>query len=522
MPSHNPSSRLPMAPRTRPWNGPAARSRMINSARDSDGNINVRQASRGFAFIRRDGTTVSDYRLPFADLISGTLTVVFRGVTAALGRLNQVQGMTDSQRTEVRNFLEGQRDRFGDDSEMSLPDVMVSTPVVTTFANLKVNGESYSEKGSLGLLQQVNNGTVASVEFDAITFIDGQNSNNFRFRPEDMTPFAESFVSMPFLRDHDQRRIESRDGTILDSRNQNGEFHQTIKLTTQRGIRSFAEGQIDRFSIGWDFSEMLCSLCGLTYFGSHCPHIRGQDYGDLGVAEVIFTEPEGVETSAVNVPAVKGTRILAALDRKKNHLFNKLEAISTMDDDKLDNVPVVEPVQSAPEPQEGNDEPSQQERIARLAQAIAPLILAELMGEDLQETFVNALTLPDIIERLTRVEQVVTQVEQVLAQTVAEQNVLGQAIDLINQPAGFAFQVNHDDLKIPTWNGSVSSTSVLDSMPQATQSQPKPAPVMPPKTLRPPLALQKEHSEPLALDGKNITNRQRKGAAFMNNLLGGK
>ena len=144
------------------------------------------------------------------------------------------------------------------------------------------------------------------------------NANFYRFRDEDMGSFAASFAGQPFLRNHDTRNIESRDGTIYASRFEGDAIVQEVDLTTERGMKSFLEGQIDRFSVGWFFEGLTCSVCGNDWRNADmCPHWPGQRYKDDDdnekMCELIFEGPTGKETSAVNVPAVGGTGLLAAL-----------------------------------------------------------------------------------------------------------------------------------------------------------------------------------------------------------------
>lgn len=155
-----------------------------------------------------------------------------------------------------------------------------------------------------------------------MVFIQGPNTNHFRFRDEDMTPFALSFAppgkrGAPFLRNHDTRDIGSRDGTILESAYdpETGHMQQQIRLTTPRGIQDFANGIIDRFSIGWYFEDITCSICNSSWLDSSCHHWPGRTYKQkdtTSVCELIFEHPTGKETSAVNAPAVPGTHVLMA------------------------------------------------------------------------------------------------------------------------------------------------------------------------------------------------------------------
>ena len=75
-------------------------------------------------------------------------------------------------------------------------------------------------------------------------------------------------------------------------------------------MTDLVEGKIDRFSIGWFYKDVLCSICNTSIYA--CSHVPGRDYAGK-LCELIFTEPRGKETSAVNAAAVPGTGIEALL-----------------------------------------------------------------------------------------------------------------------------------------------------------------------------------------------------------------
>jgi len=149
-----------------------------------------------------------------------------------------------------------------------------------------------------------------------VVFRDGPNANHFRFRHDDLAGFGESFAGQPFLRNHDTGDIRQPDGIVSASIFDGDGFLQTIELTTERGMRSFVDGQIDRFSIGWNYSKIICSICGSDWLEGGCTHWPGKTYDGV-TCELIFEGPRGTETSAVNVPAVDGTGVLAQLCEQK-------------------------------------------------------------------------------------------------------------------------------------------------------------------------------------------------------------
>jgi len=184
------------------------------------------------------------------------------------------------------------------------------------------------------ILPKIESGELEFIDFRARVFGTGEISNPVAFRDEDLAAFALSFAGAPFLRDHGQYAITDREGVILASKMDNGEFVQDIRLTTRRGMTDYVEGRIDRFSIGWSANDLRCSICGRDYLGGECNHFAGRKYeGQL--ARVVFIEPVGLETSAVNVPAVAGTYIEAQL--QKLGKLNPADELGQESDSDADN-----------------------------------------------------------------------------------------------------------------------------------------------------------------------------------------
>ena len=203
-----------------------------------------------------------------------------------------------------------------------LPQLVVLSDSVLGFAG----DESYklSDEIRRETLAKVRAGELTELEFEAIVFLARYpNTNYLRFREEDLGRFAASYKGQPFLRNHDVYDIGSRDGTIVASKidqvNGVDGFRQRVRLTSQRGMEDFLQGRIDRFSIGWYYDDVLCSICNQRWFD--CQHMPGRRYkpeeGSSGqqheqLCELVFVNPSGKETSAVNAPAVRGTRVLGA------------------------------------------------------------------------------------------------------------------------------------------------------------------------------------------------------------------
>ena len=171
----------------------------------------------------------------------------------------------------------------------------------------------------LELLGQVRSGegTPVELEIDIRGFQqqEGVANRNFsRFKKGILRKLAKSFKGVPLLRDHDQGSIEARAGTVLESKAVPIEgglaFDMTARVTAPWAVEAVLAGNLDRFSIGWDFpglDTLQCSACKCQVLTGDCFHFPGDRLEDGGRAEFIFTEAEGVEVSGVSVPAVKGT-----------------------------------------------------------------------------------------------------------------------------------------------------------------------------------------------------------------------
>lgn len=165
------------------------------------------------------------------------------------------------------------------------------------------------------ILPKIESGELDHLDFQARVYrTDTKIRNPYQFQHKDLEQFAHSFEGQPFLRNHNTYDIDARDGTIIDSALEGALFKQTVRLTTRRGMTDFVEGKIDRFSIGWFYDDILCSICNLSWLSYECTHAPGRMYkvGESKTEKMcilIFVNPKGKETSAVNTPAVEGTGI---------------------------------------------------------------------------------------------------------------------------------------------------------------------------------------------------------------------
>jgi len=182
-----------------------------------------------------------------------------------------------------------------------------------------------SEAERAGVLAEMRQGgLVPKLAVDAVVFRqeDGVSNRNFvRFKDSKLGKLARSFKGVPFLRDHRQWDLTARGGTVVGSElvdlggGAKG-IRQTIELVADWAVEMALDGRLDRFSIGWNpTGPALCTACGKEMFGADgwCGHWPGDvvemKNGDETTVEVLFTDAEGIETSGVAVPAVRGTEV---------------------------------------------------------------------------------------------------------------------------------------------------------------------------------------------------------------------
>lgn len=170
----------------------------------------------------------------------------------------------------------------------------------------------------------------ARLHVDAVVFRQDTAPNRafVRFKPALLRSLAKSFVGAPFLRDHDQQNLLAVGGSIVASEFHGaegaGEIRQTLELVKPWAIEAALDGTMSRFSIGWNnTTPVVCSMpdCGAPMFGTFlgtvptCGHMPGDELeirgGGRRWVEALVTGAEGVETSAVTVPAVRETNVQA-------------------------------------------------------------------------------------------------------------------------------------------------------------------------------------------------------------------
>lgn len=100
------------------WDAAAA----DRAVRDWAGADDAPNAKYGRAFFVKngDGTNFGDYHLPFATVVDGTLTAVWRGVTAAAAALQGSRGANveggDAAKSKIAAYYAKAREKYGDDS----------------------------------------------------------------------------------------------------------------------------------------------------------------------------------------------------------------------------------------------------------------------------------------------------------------------------------------------------------------------------------------------------------------------
>lgn len=186
---------------------------------------------------------------------------------------------------------------------------------------MRANGTALEKAARKEMLERVRGGEHVELQVDAVVYIqrDEPNRNFFRFAPKIMKSLARSAVGVPFLMNHDQDNLLSRGGTVIASsarKNDNGEWEivQTFELVKPWAVEGFLDGTIDRFSIGaLPTGPIVYKHNGAPVVSDsqrwpeHFPGDEIKSKGKTVVVEYVATEAEMIETSGVNVPAVKGT-----------------------------------------------------------------------------------------------------------------------------------------------------------------------------------------------------------------------
>lgn len=211
-------------------------------------------------------------------------------------------------------------------------DLSVSSSGGILSMRREITGSNLSADERKQLLAEVrgNPATTERLTVRAVVFLQGAepNRNFVRFQEGALKALAESFKGRPFLRDHKQGYLDARAGTVrkseLVTRDGKLAIEQELEIVKPWAIEGVLDGTIDRFSIGWHASQLpTCSVCSTSYKRSGifgwmfvaCEHSPGdvvEVNGKKVTAEILYGPGcEGIEVSAVSVPAVVGTEIVA-------------------------------------------------------------------------------------------------------------------------------------------------------------------------------------------------------------------
>lgn len=130
---------LPVAARDLAWDGNAAAQRVLDAYTDEDGNIDKARASRAFLWVDGDGQLRGDYRLGFADIIDGELTIVPRGVSANAGGhgVDQAKGVDkEAVKSRICALYARVQDEYEDWPDCPFGDGMAADESMTASAGL--------------------------------------------------------------------------------------------------------------------------------------------------------------------------------------------------------------------------------------------------------------------------------------------------------------------------------------------------------------------------------------------------
>lgn len=112
---------LPIADRATEWDGPAAMRRVFDFYTDDEsGSVDTDGIARAFLYRDDDAdpTTQAAYKLGYADIIDGTLTMVPRGVSASAGGHGvNAANIPEEDKARIRSRICGLYDRIREDVE---------------------------------------------------------------------------------------------------------------------------------------------------------------------------------------------------------------------------------------------------------------------------------------------------------------------------------------------------------------------------------------------------------------------
>lgn len=212
-------------------------------------------------------------------------------------------------------------------------------PVFTVLRDLNGKPEEVRSINRDSMLAEHQQTPLKRLSFLARVYLSGPNKNHTILNEQELESFASTFVGKPFLKDHDTKSLDSRGGTIVESKlEQRGDrmaIIQRLEAVKPWAIEGFLDGTIDRFSIGWDADKYICTVCDTSFFSKKCAHtlydIGNEDEASGKTVEILMKGLEGAETSAVNRPAVMGTGIEELCAAKLAQFGQKKEVIGSIE-----------------------------------------------------------------------------------------------------------------------------------------------------------------------------------------------
>jgi len=104
-----PYADLPIADEKLKWDSAAAKKRVKDWASDKDGNVDFKKYSKAFLYVVKGAEdNLTGYKLPFADIVNGSLKAIWRGVSAAMAALLGARGgvnIPDADKKKIYNNL---------------------------------------------------------------------------------------------------------------------------------------------------------------------------------------------------------------------------------------------------------------------------------------------------------------------------------------------------------------------------------------------------------------------------------
>lgn len=188
---------------------------------------------------------------------------------------------------------------------------------------LKAGGDADTNAHRLELIQAVSDGKrLELVVKRALAYRQPKgkpNRRGLRFSDEQLPLAAGSWKGQPFLVDHNTYEQDARKGSILTSEydlDPKGvpALFMGFAVVKPDAVISVLDGTIDRFSIGWfSTGPVICTVHGCDVTSDDSCYCWPLDVVELDgkkkIVEYEYQSFSGKELSAVNVPAVIGTKI---------------------------------------------------------------------------------------------------------------------------------------------------------------------------------------------------------------------